>query len=101
MLCWWLDLEGVQATRLPLAWGAAAVEVQGLMDPHPPFCVPLLTTQHPQQVEPKQVGSEGRLGTSLIAGSGCVNGRQCGQPWTVGRVGGIALGCVFCGCAGP
>ena len=34
--------------------------------PHPPFCVPLLTTQHPQWVEPKQVGSEGRLGTSLV-----------------------------------
>lgn len=65
-LCWWLDLEGVQATWLPLAWGAGAVGVQGLTDPHPPFCVPLLTTQRPQGGEPKQVGSECRLGTSLV-----------------------------------
>lgn len=65
-LCWWLDLEGVQATWLPLAWGAGAMGVQGLTDPHPPLCVPLLTTQHPQGGEPKQVGSECRLGTSLV-----------------------------------
>lgn len=45
VLCWWLDLEGVQATWLPSAWGAAAVGVQGLTGPPSSIlCPPLNNT---------------------------------------------------------
>lgn len=63
---WRLGLEGVPATWLPLAWAAGTVGIGGVHGPLPTSLLPLLTTRHPREMNPRQGALSVGPGTSCV-----------------------------------